>query len=584
VPSNVRGAGSRAVLVECGAWQAALRLARRLLEHPLDGQEDVVQGEASVLVLFADDRSALLARSALPGLTAAGPGPEAARKVRIDVVYDGPDLEEIGELTGLGAAGVIRLHAETTWTVAFVGFAPGFAYLVAPHDRLRVARRTDPRTRVPAGSVAVGGAYSAVYPRESPGGWQLIGRSPTVMWDLANDPPSTLGPGDQVQFTPVREAAFLTSPAAGSAEEGTGTARSEAQAGAAQAGPHTAAAEPGEPGASGAMTGPALVTEQPGFQATIQDAGRGGLGHLGIGRSGALDAGALAEANRLVGNPAGAAGIELAPGGFACRAAGEVILAVTGAAADLTIDQPGPDGDQRPAPFRTPFLLRSGERLSFGLPHRGFRSYLAVRGGVAVDPVLGSRSTDTLSSLGPPPLRAGTVIPVGSETAGEVWYSASEPAVAEREGAAPADRDGTAPGETRPTVLPVVLGPRDDLFSAAAVEKFLASTWTVGTAADRVGLRLAGSAGALPTADTAELPSEGMAAGSVQVPPSGNPILFVNDHPLTGGYPVIGVVEPDALRATAQLAPGDRIVFQLARPGGSAPGVVRASANEVASA
>ncbi len=503
----------------------------------MDGQEDVVQGEATVLVAFDDARSARAAQSLLRERTAAELGPETPREVRIDVVYDGPDLDTVGALTGLGRAGAARLHAETQWTVAFVGFAPGFAYLVAPHDQLRVARRTVPRTRVPAGSVAIGGAYSAVYPRESPGGWQLIGRSPTVMWNLDNDPPATLVAGDQVRFTPVRETVSLAAPPAVVAAT-------------------TAAPE-----------GPALMIERPGFYATIQDAGRRGLGHLGVGRSGALDAESLAEANWLVGNPAGAAGIEIAPGGFECRAIGDLVLAVTGAAAPLAIDEVSPDEDQRPAPFRTPFLLRAGERLSFGPPRAGFRCYLAVRGGVAVAPVLGSRSTDTLSSLGPLPLRSGAVIPVGAEQIGEVWYADGLPAKL---------------AKTQPAVLPVTLGPRDDLFSPAAVERFFASTWTVDTAADRVGLRLSGSAGSLPMADVAELPSEGMPTGSIQVPPSGNPILFLNDHPVTGGYPVIGVVERDALRLAAQLAPGDRIVFELAGYADNAADAGRAS--EVASA
>jgi KipI family sensor histidine kinase inhibitor len=503
----------------------------------LGGQEDVVQGEATVLVAFGDAQSARAAQSLLRERRAAEVGPDTAREVRIDVVYDGPDLDTVGELTGLGRAGVARLHAETRWTVAFVGFAPGFAYLVAPHDQLRVARRTEPRTRVPAGSVAIGGAYSAVYPRESPGGWQLIGRSPTVIWNLDNDPPATLAAGDQVRFTQVRETVSLAAPPAVTAA--------------------TAAAP----------QGPALMIERPGFYATIQDSGRRGLGHLGVGRSGALDAESLAEANWLAGNPAGAAGIEIAPGGFECRAVGDLVLAVTGAAAPLAIDELSPGEDQRPAPFRTPFLLRAGERLSFGPPRAGFRCYLAVRGGVAVAPVLGSRSTDTLSSLGPPPLRSGAVIPVGAEQIGEVWYADGLPA---------------KPAKTQPAVLPVTLGPRDDLFAAAAVERFFASTWTVDTAADRVGLRLSGSAGSLPMADVAELPSEAMATGSIQVPPSGNPILFLNDHPVTGGYPVIGVVEREALRLAAQLAPGDRIVFELAGDADSAADAGQAS--EVASA
>jgi biotin-dependent carboxylase-like uncharacterized protein len=263
-----------------------------------------------------------------------------------------------------------------------------------------------------------------------------------------------------------------------------------------------------------------------------------------VGRSGALDAHSLDEANWLVGNPPGAAGIEIAPGGFECRAVGDLVVAVTGATTPLTIR----GADEHHAPLCTPFLLRDGERLAFGVPRTGFRSYLTVRGGIAVAPVLGSRSTDTMSSLGPLPLRRGVVLPVGADEIGEVWYRDEVPAE-------PAKADAVA--------LPITLGPRDDLFSPAAIDQFLASTWTVTTAADRVGLRLSSTSGSLPMEAVGELPSEGMATGSIQVPPSGNPILFLNDHPVTGGYPVIGVVEADALRFAAQLAPGDRVVFEL---------------------
>ncbi|MGH3264350.1 MAG: carboxyltransferase domain-containing protein [Trebonia sp.] len=518
-------AGDRAILVECASWRESLRLTRQLLRHPLDGQEDVIQGEASVLVVFADARPAREARHLLRERSTDEMSSDPVREVVVDVVYDGPDLDTVGELTGLERDGVARLHAQTPWTVAFAGFAPGFAYLKAPHDRLSVPRRTEPRTRVPAGSVALGGTYSAVYPRESPGGWQLIGRSPTILWNVDNDPPATLRPGDQVRFTPVRDAVSLAMPPM-DLPQSVGTAAT--------------ASTPARP---------TLVVERPGLLATIQDGGRRGLGHLGVGRSGALDLRSLAEANWLVGNPAGAAGIELAPGGFECRAIGDLVVAVTGASAPLAIGCPGPGEDGRPAPFRTPFLLRDGERLSFGVPHAGHRCYLALRGGAAVTPVLGSRSTDTLSSLGPPPLRVGAVIPVGGEEVGEVWYR---------------DASEAEPLPTRPVVLPVVPGPRDDLFSAVTVERLFASTWTVTTAANRVGLRLSGNAGPLPVEAAGELPSEGMATGSIQVPPSGNPILLLNDHPVTGGYPVIGVVASDALWLAAQLAPGNQIVFEPA--------------------
>ncbi len=525
---KLRPAGDRAVLVDCPSRADALALTRALLRRPLAGQEDVIPGEATVLVVFDGPRPAAAAQAPLREQGAADErAAEPPRTVRVEVVYDGPDLDAVAGLTGLGRDGVTRLHAETEWTVAFLGFAPGFAYLAAPHDRLRVARRAEPRTLVPAGSVALGGPYSGVYPAASPGGWQLIGWSPTTMWDLGSDPPATLGPGDRVAFTPVRASIVARPPAAAAA-----------------------------PPAPADVEGPALLVEQPGFSATIQDAGRPGRGHLGVGRSGALDQGALAEASWLVGNAPGAAAVEVAPGGFAARAVGDLVLAVTGARVPLTITAAGPGGDQRPAPFRTPFLLRDAEQLRFGPPRDGFRSYLAVRGGVAVAPVLGSRATDILAGLGPAPLSAGSVIAVGAEESTEVWYA----------GAEPPRPDGAAPA-----VLAVTLGPRSELFSPAAVDRFLASTWTVGTASNRVGLRLSGSDGPVAADAAAQLPSEGMATGSVQVPPSGEPILFLRDHPVTGGYPVIAVVSAPALDRAGQLAPGDQLRFELAPAAAASP-------------
>jgi KipI family sensor histidine kinase inhibitor len=533
MPRKLRPAGDQAVLVECPSRSDALALTRALLQRPLAGQEDVVPGEATVLVVFAGPVPVSAASALLQeGGAADELAPEPPRTIQVEVVYDGPDLDEVAGLTGLGRDAVARLHAETEWTVAFLGFAPGFAYLAAPHERLRVARRAQPRTRVPAGSVALGGPYSAVYPAESPGGWRLIGRSPTTMWDLGRDPPATLGPGDRVRFTPVRDNVVLR--------------------------PSPKPPAPA-PGAGPAVAGPALLVEQPGFSATIQDAGRPGQGHLGVGRSGAADQGALAQASWLVGNPPGTAAVEIAPGGFAGRARGDLVLAVTGAWVPLTINAAPADDEQpaeqeRPAPFRRPFLLRDGEQLRFGPPRAGFRSYLAVRGGLAVAPVLGSRATDVLAGLGPAPLSAGSVIAAGTEESGEVWYADDAP---------------SRPAEPAPAVLPVILGPRSDLFSPAAVDRFLASTWTVGTASNRVGLRLAGGDGPVTADDATELPSEGMAPGSVQVPPSGEPILFLRDHPVTGGYPVIAVVPASALDRAGQLAPGDQLRFE-AVPGADA--------------
>jgi biotin-dependent carboxylase-like uncharacterized protein len=272
---------------------------------------------------------------------------------------------------------------------------------------------------------------------------------------------------------------------------------------------------------------------------TVQDRGRPGWASIGVTRSGAADRQAAALANRLVGNDAAAAVLEVTVGGLQVRAGRTLLVAVSGAPAPVTVDG-------RAAPFDAPLTLRPGQVLGLGNPAVGLRSYLAVRGGIGVPPVLGSRSTDTLSGLGPAPLRPGDVLPVGA-------LAADEPVVDVAPVRAPSSRP----------VLRVLPGPRRDWLAPAAWTALTAEDWTVSPDSDRVGLRLAGPR--LDRARTDELPSEGLVPGAVQVPPDGAPVLFLVDHPVTGGYPVLAVVTTDDLPAAAQLRPGDRVRFRPTR-------------------
>ncbi|PPK93126.1 KipI family sensor histidine kinase inhibitor [Kineococcus xinjiangensis] len=202
--------GDAALLVELGSLPAALALHADLAAAPPPGVVDVVPAARTVLVRTAPGAdlaalAGLLAGRAAPTGAAAAPAPAPAVELR--VVYDGEDLAEVGELTGLGAAGVVAAHTASTWTTAFTGFAPGFGYLTGGDPRLHVPRRSSPRTRVPAGSVALAGEFSGVYPRTSPGGWQLIGTCDAVLFDPDRDPPALLRPGTRVRFTDAGTAA-----------------------------------------------------------------------------------------------------------------------------------------------------------------------------------------------------------------------------------------------------------------------------------------------------------------------------------------------------------------------------------------
>ncbi|MGY2082735.1 5-oxoprolinase subunit C family protein [Blastococcus sp. SYSU DS0539] len=281
-----------------------------------------------------------------------------------------------------------------------------------------------------------------------------------------------------------------------------------------------------------------LTVLAPGPLTTVQDAGRTGWASIGVPRSGAADGPAAALANRLVGNRPAAAVLETTAGGLRLRAERTVLVAVTGAPVPVSIDG-------RPAPFAAPTTLLAGAVLALGGPPAGLRSYLAVRGGVDVPPVLGSRSTDTLSGLGPPVVTAGTRLPVGS-LAGE------EPVV---------DVAPVGPPPDRP-VLRVLPGPRRDWLDAAAWAALVGQPWRVSPDSDRVGLRLAGPR--LRRARAGELASEGLVPGAVQVPPDGAPVIFLADHPVTGGYPVLAVVVTADLPVAAQLRPGDVVRFRSA--------------------
>jgi len=513
-PRTVRPAGERALLVECADLEEVLGLHAVLTAAPLPGQVEVLPAARTLLLRAADrgarDRLVPLLRD----LPAAADRRPQGDVVEIDTVYDGADLTEVASLTAMSEQAVVAAHVGQVWTAAFGGFAPGFTYLVGEHADLQVPRRPSPRTAVPEGAVALAGTFSAVYPRRSPGGWQLLGRTAAPMWDLDRDPPALLPPGARVRFRAVREVATTVAPTA----------------------PTPPSAAPGSP---------ALHVLAAGTQSLVQDLGRPGLLGQGVSPSGAADRGSARQANRLVGNPREAAVVETVLGGLALRAAGDHVLAVSGAPAPLAVLRDG--APARTPPTDVPFALYDGEELRVGEPAVGLRSYLAVRGGVTVPAVLGSRSTDVLSGTGPAPLAAGAVLPVGPPP-GSAVGSPEPPRVA------------AAPGDVLD--VPVALGPRDGWVTPASLERLLGQEWRVGARSNRVGLRLEGTA--LDRSEDAELPSEGTVAGAVQVPADGLPVVFLADHPVTGGYPVVAVVPDAALDTLAQARPGDRVRFRLA--------------------
>ncbi|EOM77127.1 biotin-dependent carboxyltransferase family protein [Rhodococcus rhodnii] len=283
-----------------------------------------------------------------------------------------------------------------------------------------------------------------------------------------------------------------------------------------------------------------------GPQALVQDRGRRGLASSGVGGSGAADRRSHALANRLVGNTEDAATIEVLLGGLAFEARGDLEIAVTGADADVVVVHDRRSIVMGPA---TRHRVPAGAVVRLGDSRTGLRCYVAIRGGIDVPAVLGSRSTDTLAGVGPAPLAPGDVIAIGTAT---------EPAPG-------ADTAPVAPMPSGTVTLRVVRGPRDDWL--ADPNGLVETTWTVSDRTSRVGARLTAADGpGVRHVDTErQLPSEGVALGAVQIPPGGEPVVFLADHPVTGGYPVAGVLDDRDVDIAAQLRPGTTVRLAWAR-------------------
>jgi KipI family sensor histidine kinase inhibitor len=509
---------------------ARVRAAVSEIEHhPLAGVVDVVPAFASVAVFF-DPRQAptfdvmrveLEARVARSDAAVVG---QEARVVEIPVCYggeDGPDLEAVAERARLPVAEVVTLHAAADYLVHAIGFVPGFPYLGGLPAALQTPRRATPRAKVPAGSVGIGGAQTGIYSMETPGGWNIIGRTPLTLFDARRDPPALLQAGDRVRFQVITAEEFATRSAAERAkwEERNFTNTS---------GRKTSAMEATD-SRDDATT---IELLRAGMFTTVQDLGRRGQRALGVPLSGAADEFAARVANMLVGNPDDAAVLEFTLIGPELRFHHDTIVAVGG-------------GQLAEVPGWRPLTVRAGTILRLGPLRSGCRGYLAVAGGIDVALVLGSRSTYTRALLGGHegrPLRDGDRLPtqLTRRQFRNHWW------IDER----------VLPAYSSEPTVRVVRGAQADEFDDA----WMRERFAVTTRADRMGVRLKGIE--LRRSVQRELVSSPVAPGTVQVPPDGQPIVLLADAQTIGGYPQIGHVIAVDLPLVAQLRPGDGIRFQ----------------------
>ncbi|WP_082734046.1 carboxyltransferase domain-containing protein [Microbacterium hominis] len=516
-----------------------LALHARLSSGRIDGVVDLVPAARTVLVVVDPAVLPLTAARAWIAAAVADGTPAPARTprtVEIPVVYDGDDLAEAASLLAIRPAELVRRHAAARWTVAFTGFAPGFGYLVSPDWRFDVPRRARPRPRVPAGAVGLAGAFSGAYPRATPGGWQLIGTTSAPLFDPDAATPALLQPGDLVRFVPL-SAASATPAVSARPRLRTETSHAERGLGAPMVSHGRAAAHAG-----GRSDAAAIRVLAPGLLATVQDQGRPGALAAGVAVSGAADRAALRTANRLVGTDENAAGIEITMGGFRAvreaAASDDVWFAVAGAWGPVLLDG-------RPVDPYAAHRWPPGAELRIDWFDHGARGYLALHDRVEAARPMGSRATGTLAGLGPPPLSTAAAIVVGDAVAVPL----------------PADDLHFPPPPGADLEVALAPGPRAHLVRTLA--PLYDAVWTVSAQADRVGIRLDGPG--LERTDTAEIPSEGMLPGAIQVPPDGRPVILGPDGPVTGGYPVVAVVTDADRDALGQARPGTRIRFRHAR-------------------
>jgi len=479
-------------------------IAGALLEQPLAGISDVIPSynnlyvEYDATTLSADDvwQWCQQCQRQQASHTAAQP----ATVKTVPVHYDGEDLADVAARANMSVHDVVSLHSRPDYHVYALGFTPGFAFMGSVSKDIHTPRRSTPRVRIPAHSVAMTGNQTGIYPSVSPGGWNLLGHALVSMYDPHRDTPFWLEPGDTVRFLP---------------QEGTPPADVT-----------PLRLLPEEPEQA------VLEVSKAGLLDMVVDGGRLRAGRYGLCRGGMLDALSGTLANRLVGNDPYAPVLEMSLLGGSYRALAPCVVAVAGL---------GMTAHHNAQAVTTPssFALDTGDELTFVPTSTGVRSYLAVAGGIASDQFMGSASVDLKGNIGMP-LRAGDVLgarqmKVARARTFQPWFASAQTSI-------------------RPLTLRITPGPQA---STAALAALTRQTFTVSHA-DRMGLRLADA-----DVPGGELTSEAVPIGAIQVPPGANPILLLHDRGTIGGYAKPAVLHPADLPKAAQIRQGQQVRFRL---------------------
>lgn len=492
-------------------------LATGLAELVPPGLIETSLGLASLQLCFdpqTTDHQAMARAIEQAWATASVAPPPPGRLLDVPVVYGGehgPDLAFVAQRAGLSPTQFIARHCARPLPCRCLGFTPGFPYLEGLDPDLACPRLDSPRPDLPPGAVGLGGDQTGLYPLGGPGGWRIIGRTPLLFYHPRRDPPCLVAPGDMIRFRPVADSHFPAPPAARNRWSQDGLA--------------------------------ALSVLRSGGLCLVQDAGRFGRSRLGLPQSGALDQQALAVANALVGNATTDAALELTLLGPRFKVVRPLLAAVCGAG-------PSPRLDGQPLAMWRAHLLLPDQELSFGPPKGGARAVLALSGGVAVEPELGSRAAYPLGRIGAP-LAVGEVVRVGPGG----WQGQGGALPPEL---VPAAADGAI-------TLRAVAGPNEEMFPATALAVLAQSEFTLDERADRRGARLRGPAinARRSAADVAK--SEPVRPGVVQITPDGQALVLLREQTM-GGYPKIATIIGPDLDLLGQALPGARLRFRLIEP------------------
>lgn len=453
-----------------------------------------------------------------------------SRLVKIPVCYEGddfaPDLSDIAEYAGLSESEVVQIHSASEYLIYMLGFLPGFPYLGGLDKRLCVPRLETPRARIPAGSVAIGGSQTGLYPVDSPGGWRIIGRTPLRVFDTSRNPSFLYKAGDKIKFEPISRAEFDNFDEAKWLKVNFGNG--------------SESASPAQKKPRFVCTGGAEILGG-GVLTTVQDLGRKGFQKYGIGESGAMDISSFLFANKLVGNIGNAACLETTLCGPEIKFTTDCLFAITGAKLEAILNG-------KPVLMNGAIKAKAGDVLKCGFASGGLRSYIAFRGGILAPPVFGSLSTNLKSKMGG---YEGRSLAAGDEIAfGNACLDREI-----KEEYINLDKKAQDCGIV---LLECVAGAQFDFFTEETVKKFSAAVYTVSPESDRMGIRFSGES--LECGKT-DIVSDAVPFGSVQITTKGLPVVMSADRQTTGGYAKIAAVTRNSMDVLAQAVPGTQVQF-----------------------